>query len=881
MGDTYANIGANGDALKNYQMALEIKKRIQGNESEDVSNLLIKISSMLFALNEYDKSKQLLEDIAITYKNKDKHNALYASAIQHLSQHSFRTGDYDLALTYLKEAIDILDDDVENNAYQLASALTNAGNINLSRGQYNDALLSFDRAYVIIRKRFGNKDIFNAIILVEIAKTLQSLGRYEDAISKVKLAIDILNKSSASNSERMINAQNTLANLFVSLGQLGKAKEILINSYAIAYKFNHSDINFINTAINLGDFYLVSGNYHAASIKYKEALDGIDKTLYFGMPKLPEVLAKYAGSEYMKGNKPKAKSLAYESLSYGVGTTGLLAPLSWLAMIHYSDSPNTSIFILKYVVNLLQTSRQDVAELGSGTFVAYSKSIKDWYHLLAKWLVDEGRLDEARQVLELFKESEHFQFIRRSGSPSQTKNLLSYTPAETQLLNNLFKITKKIENQRKKAFELQEKSRMGLSPNESNLLIAINNGLNENQKELNKVLENKANNVTTKSMTSKSVAKDVSDLQSTLSSLDQDVVLLQYYLSEDELGAIITGPNYQLSRNRAIDSQELHQKITAFNKLLRNPKLDPRPAAQELYKLIFEPIVGDLEKAGAKTVMLYLDGVLRYIPFAALHDGKQYLVEKYRLPIYTAAARDKLKVKITQNWQVAAMGLSESIGNYPALPGVRTEVEGIVLHGKQGVLPGKVYLNKDFTSLSLKEVTKQDFQVMHIASHFVFSPGTEINSFLLLGDGQELTLGDIRTQNFDFSHVELLTLSACETGMGGGKGADGSEIEGFGVIAQRQGAKSVLATLWPVADQSTSILMRNMYRFHQEKNLSKAESLREAQLAMINGTQGAVDIKKIPVTTKSLPSPNFKVDPTKPYAHPFYWAPFILMGNWK
>jgi CHAT domain-containing protein len=273
-------------------------------------------------------------------------------------------------------------------------------------------------------------------------------------------------------------------------------------------------------------------------------------------------------------------------------------------------------------------------------------------------------------------------------------------------------------------------------------------------------------------LTRKSVARDVSDLQTTFSSLDQDVVLLQYYLSEDELGAIITAPNYQLSRNRAIDSQELHQKIATFNKLLRNPKLDPRPAAQELYKLIFEPIVGDLEKAGAKTVMLYLDGVLRYIPFAALHDGKQYLVEKYRLPIYTAAARDKLKEKITQNWQVAAMGLSESIGNFPALPGVRAEVEGIVLHGKQGVLPGKVYLNKDFTSQSLKEVTKQDFQVMHIASHFVFSPGTEINSFLLMGDGQELTLGDIRTQNFDFSHVELLTLSACETGMGGGKGVN-------------------------------------------------------------------------------------------------------------
>ena len=101
--------------------------------------------------------------------------------------------------------------------------------------------------------------------------------------------------------------------------------------------------------------------------------------------------------------------------------------------------------------------------------------------------------------------------------------------------------------------------------------------------------------------------------------------------------------------------------------------------------------------------------------------------------------------------------------------------------------------------------------------------------------------------------MDLLTLSACDTALGGGRDERGREIEGFGVIAQQQGAKAVLATLWPVADQSTASLMADTYRRRQERQLSKIEALRQAQIAL--QAQGR-------------------------YSHPFYWAPFILMGNW-
>jgi CHAT domain-containing protein len=252
--------------------------------------------------------------------------------------------------------------------------------------------------------------------------------------------------------------------------------------------------------------------------------------------------------------------------------------------------------------------------------------------------------------------------------------------------------------------------------------------------------------------------------------------------------------------------------------------------------------------------MLSLDGALRYLPFAALHDGTQHLVQRWNMPMYTSVTKNKLRDAVTPQWQAAGLGLTRAVGNFSALPAVKGEMSSIVKTGVTGVLPGEVYLHEAFIAARFKDVSQRKFQLLHVASHFQFSPGTEINSFLLLGDGQQLTLGDIRTQNYRFDNVDLLTLSACDTGLGGGRDAQGREIEGFGVIAQQQGAKAVLATLWPVADQSTATLMADMYKQRQDKRLTKIEALRQAQISLLSQPK---------------------------YAHPFYWAPFILMGNWK
>src|SRR5580700_5086954 len=131
----------------------------------------------------------------------------------------------------------------------------------------------------------------------------------------------------------------------------------------------------------------------------------------------------------------------------------------------------------------------------------------------------------------------------------------------------------------------------------------------------------------------------------------------------------------------------------------------------------------------------------------------------------------------------------------------------------------------------MQQALLKHYPVVHIASHFRFQPGNDTQSYLLLGDGGHLSLAELKNSANLFGGVQLLTLSACNTGMG-----DGAEVEGFGALAQRQGAKAVVASLWPVADESTSRLMQEFYRIRESSaGMTKLEALREAQLRLLRG----------------------------------------------
>ncbi|HET9786894.1 MAG TPA: CHAT domain-containing protein, partial [Pyrinomonadaceae bacterium] len=383
-------------------------------------------------------------------------------------------------------------------------------------------------------------------------------------------------------------------------------------------------------------------------------------------------------------------------------------------------------------------------------------------------------------------------------------------------------------------------------------------------------------------------------LMEDLRELGKGVVAIYTLVGQDKYRVILTTADFQKGYEYQIKAADLNRKVLEFRDALQNPKLDPLPLAQELYKILVGPVAKDLAKVKARTVMWSLDGVLRYVPVSALNDGKQYLVEQYQNVVFTPASQARLKDMPIRNWNALGLGVSKAHGErIPALPGVVEEMHGIIKDGPNstGVLPGTIKLDEQFTQEAMLSGLRQRPPVVHVASHFQFAPGNETNSALLLGDGTFLSLAQIKSLPNVFGGVELLTLSACNTATGGG-GASGKEVEGFGVLAQRQGAKAVVASLWPVADRSTKVLMQDFYRLRETKlDTTKAEALRQAQLRLLRGetttevatTKASTPDRQIVHDEKpeAASKPRFLPDPKKPYAHPYHWAPFILIGNWK
>lgn len=297
-----------------------------------------------------------------------------------------------------------------------------------------------------------------------------------------------------------------------------------------------------------------------------------------------------------------------------------------------------------------------------------------------------------------------------------------------------------------------------------------------------------------------------------------------------------------------------------------------RPLAEGLYTDFIAHVREALADTGVDTLLWSLDGALRYVPLAALVDPEtgRFLIQDYAMARYIAPDPDAPAARRPVD-RVAAFGAAGAVPgtNLPPLPSVPFELTTIVQPPDapaMGLLPGRAHLDAEFTADALlSTLAAGATPAIHIASHFVFRPGPADRSFLALGDGDTLGLDRLSAVRFD--GVELLTLSACQTAVG--TFAEGQPLDGFAALAIRQGARSVVASLWPVADDSTARLMARFYaRLAQGDH--KIDALRAAQVAMLGAT-GRGPARKL-----GLPGPTPQA-PAGP--HPYTWAPFILIGD--
>jgi filamentous hemagglutinin family protein len=316
---------------------------------------------------------------------------------------------------------------------------------------------------------------------------------------------------------------------------------------------------------------------------------------------------------------------------------------------------------------------------------------------------------------------------------------------------------------------------------------------------------------------------------------------------------------------RAVASQ-FRNEVTNPLRIRSDDYLEP---AQQLYRWLITPLEHDLQDQHIQNLTFIMDAGLRSLPVAALHDGKQFLIEKYSVNLVPSISLIDTQYVNLKNVQVLAMGASQFTDQAP-LPAVPVELKTIT----QSLWNGELFLNNAFTLANLKSQREHGrFGIVHLATHAEFRPGQPSNSFIQFWD-QKLELDQLGQLNLYNPPVELLVLSACRTALG-----DEQAELGFAGLALQAGVKSALASLWYVSDEGSLAFMTEFYR-QLRTAPTKAEALRQAQLAMLRGEVRVEGGKLRGSRGEAIALPSELSDRgSMNLSHPFFWSAFTLVGS--
>ena len=769
----------------------------------------------------------------------------------------------------------------------LRSGMSYAGTLrelNLYDGAYEIGAKLLEQA----QKKYKANSTIVQHLRLSLANTLRSMGDYEAAEKIILENLKDLGKPTKDNEELYFWALSSLAPIlsngpkkdYVQAAKIMEAKwqqDVKKNGADHPMTLD-SEMNFIRSQAQLKNYALAKQRLEVLLPKLAKAR-GEEHPLYLG------ALLDFAQIRIDMGDADGAIALLQELLPTAQAGLDQRFPMRVAGALREAfmkkGDLETAAFFGMQAVNTGQALRRKLKDATPNIQKSFAGTLNEQYQGLADVFMAQGKTAEAQKVMGLLKENELSAMsigaeppkpATSAQAPAKPAAPVASAPPTDMLAGMDAKIAGRYNEINNKIVALAGEQRAlldkraqgeTLSPQEEERLKALRQDMTTARQAFTAFMKNLSGELAQGDKR----AADLGNLetyQRLLSTLGDGVVLLQTIVTDNRIWLILTTQHSQVAKESPFDVKKLPEKITAFRDLLQDPEKDARPPAKEFYDALIGPLAPALEQAKAKMIMFSLDGQLRYIPMAALHDGKEWLIQKYNVALFNDATKAGLAVPPVGNWKVAGLGVTKEHqygrGKFTALPAVKDELASIVRTKENagGVLTGSMTLDEGFTADRLQEVLETGYPVIHLASHFHFDKKNPEQSFLLLGDGTGLPLTRIESEDFKFKNVDLLALSACQTARGG-VDASGKEIEGFGALAQKRGAKAVLATLWPVFDESTGLLMSTFYRLHQDANKpSIAVALRDAQLQMIDNKVAG-----------------------KNFTHPFYWAPFVLMGDWR
>ncbi|MBD2212706.1 CHAT domain-containing protein [Nostoc linckia FACHB-104] len=834
-----------------------------------------------YAKGQFAEAVQLFQQAAQGYQAA-KDPIRQALSLSNLSLCYQQLGQWDDANRAITESVDILNtikDTKAEKSLALAQALDIRGGLQLARGQAEAAFKSWEGATSLYNQLQKPSKALTS--QVNQAQAFQNLGLYKKAISLLETALK-LPQISTTKAEQLkpaiekvpatpetATALRTLGESLRVVGSFDPANLILSRSLAIAQQLKLPEIVTLNQ-ISLGNLTRAQISLNKANkteIDPQTAINYYQQAAASGIPDLKvqaqvNQLSLLVETKQLDAAKALLPQVQQQIAALPASRSAIASRVNLAQTMIQMQKQAVGQFDWEEVAKLLAIAVQQAKDLGDVRIQADAiGSLGHLYEQTKQWADAEKLTQRAVQLGQQINAGDiayRWQWQLGRVLAAQGKNnsaIASYKEAVSTIKSlraDLAAANPDLQFSFREAVEPIHRQLVAL-------LVESNQKDNLNLKTARDVIEGlqlvELDNFFREACLNGNPAQ--------VDQVDTKAAVIYPIILENQLAIIASLPNSQ-NKAETKDSRDFRYYKTAISRkeietrasdlrrsLNENTVMDlALPRLQKMYDLVVRPAADDLAASKVETLVFVLDGVLRNIPIAALHDGKQYLVEKYSIAL--TPGLQLLAPRSLKQERLGALvgGLSEGRSGFDPLPNVEQEVEKI-----QSELPSQVLINQNFTSSGFQsKISAVSFPIVHLATHGQFSSQAD-ETFILTWDGKikvnELS-GVLKTVEVSRSNsLELLVLSACETAAG-----DDRSALGLAGVAVRSGARSTVATLWRVDDEATAKLMSNFYDQlvkAKETGISKAEALRLAQLAILKNPE---------------------------YQSPYFWGAFVLLGNW-
>jgi CHAT domain-containing protein/tetratricopeptide (TPR) repeat protein len=771
-----------------------------------------------------------------------------ALSLSYLALAQQQVGDLPNASRSIANSLDLLNLKAPNQARILAQVLNTQGSLQFAQGQVEAALTTWQRATAIYQEL--NEPSLRIGSLLNQAQAQQSLG----LLSQARKTLTAIEQLLEQQPDRQLQAQGlrSLGNLLLLTGELPRSRQAFTTSLNIAEKLG-APSEIAATLISLGNAARLQNQPDQALQFYQRVGTIAPNTLLQTQAELNQISLQIDRGQAVANllatipthlqKLPLSRSSIYARIHFAqslmqLGKRGDRA-IYRSAADHLANAVQSArtlgdrraeTYALGYLGQLYeQVGQRAQAEKLTQKALLIAQTINT-PEITYQWQWQMGRLLRSQDQIASAKQSyaDAFQSLQ-----SIRTDLAAASP------DLQFSFRERVEPVYREFVEVL------LSPPNSSATNPTTEDLQQSRQVIESLrLAELDNFFRTACLEGKAVAIDRIANTQTQSAVIYPIIL------PDRLAIILSTPGKSLQYyNVNVSQSELETTLEQFRQYLERPITTPegKRIGKQIYDWMIRPIAAELDQQSLDTLVFVLDGALRNVPLAALYDGQQYLIEKYGIAL--SPGLQLVNPQPIQNRQLKAIaaGLTEGRHGFTALANVGLELQEI-----QAEVSSRVLLNQTFTSEALQQqVQALPYPIVHLATHGQFSSDAS-QTFVLAWDRpinvNELSALLSNREDLSEQAIELLVLSACETAQG-----DKRAALGLAGVAVQAGAKSTLASLWSLDDESGAKFIGAFYRELAKGQVSKAAALRQAQISLLRDR-------------------NFR--------HPRYWAPYVLLGNW-